>query len=870
MRKYISFIMVLFCLTVAAEPNVAEAFGSIPPAVTQTQLNGSRPEGGSLLLDYNLNTNRGNKPMAWDDTYTLFSYDESGCYKFSRVSGNNSYFFSPTGRVFDVKPNRNYLVSALVYCDFDRVNSEVNVGMRIGGGTDGVTADDLAGEKPITLIDGFHGLPADTGGHWLRFETTVTTPPEAKKARFYGAWYGFKDPGEVFCIADMEVTELPALPLTPLGVGEGLLFGGSSGMYDMKTEAPEITDEAVIVRTNSAEYEFDKNNAEITVRQRIGNPRPLAVLKLDKSLASLKVWGTPSSNEVILTTGDGGLSFGVQMDGMLLISTHGSDAEITLTSKIGGKWNRLLSGNLISMDDTGGFTVNPAIVSGTGMLARCTAVSRVDFEVQRGNTDFISEAQPGWSVAWTISPGERLGVTAFPPREYDWDNSFDVCIANIDFSRGTDIWQNYKSNLDLRYGVLWSAFQGAWAMSYGTQYVPKDEAKLKAHISAAKNAGVEPIEYMSMFFWDGTLDEYINETARHRDKYGITGVYTDGVPPIDWLKAYEGMRRLREVFPNGCIVAHTTGQTENGGAPLATPELFIPAIDAYATFTLRGESVPGTAKDWAYPRFVTSGYGTSNVLGLQKYDGWTIDGKSISSEEQQLLQLLYNGRARYDGTYSLAYKTILAKAKEQWKASGRSGEYYESSYLPYVRRLVREEYSKLVESGKASAYPDVNILTETFDTESKWTQKENTAVLENGALKLGAGAVSTGDFLPCYGQTEISFKLKLSAGMQGKIDIKDVHGKTAISLLQTGDKLRYLNRRGGYEELCDIAEDSFVAVRISADPATGRYDLSINDSTVLEGESFSVRTAELSRIVIKNSALSAAMYIDDLTVNTGL
>lgn len=865
--------MILFYLAAAAAPNAAEAFGSIPPAVMQAQLSGSRPEGGLLLLDYNLNTKRDSKPMAWDDAYTLFSYDESGYYRFSRVSGNNSYFFSPTagaGKVFDVKPNRNYLVSALVYCDFDRANSEVNIGMRIGGGTDGATAADPAGEKPITLIDGFHGLPADTGGQWLRFETTVTTPPEAKKARFYGAWYGFKDPGEVFCIADMEVTELPALPVTPLGIGEGLVFGGSSGMYDMKTEAPEITDEFVIVRTNGAEYEFDKNSAEITVRQRIGNPRPLAVLKLSKPLASLKVWGKPSSDEVILTTGDGGMSFGVQMDGMLLISTHGSDTEVALTSKIGGKWNRLLNGNLLSMDDTGGFTVNPAIISGTGRLARCNAVSGVDFEVSRGDTDFISDAQPGWSIAWTIGSGERLGVTAFPPREYEWEDSFNACIANIDFSRNTDVWQSYKSNLDLRYGVLWNAFRGAWAMSYGTQYVPKDEAKFKAHISAAKNAGVEPVEYMSMFFWDGTLDEYINETARHRDTYGITGVYTDGVPPIDWLKAYEGMRRLRGVFPDGCIIAHTTGQTGNGGAPLATPELFIPAIDAYATFTLRGESVPGTTKNWAYPRFVASGYGASNVFGLQKYDSWKADGKAVSSEEQQLLQLLYNGRARYDGAYSLAYKTILAKAKKQWAANSLSDEYYESSYLPYVRRLVREEYSRLAASGKALPYPNVNILTETFDAESKWTQNENTAVLENGTLKLGGGTVSDGDFLPCFGQTEISFGIRLSADTQGKIDIKDIHGKTAISLLQTGDKLRYLSRRGGYEELCGIADNSFAAVEISADPATGRYDLSINGSALLEGEAFSVRTAELSRIVIKNGASAAAVYIDDLKVNTGL
>lgn len=240
----------MFCFSLfGGGETAAYALGSKPPKVEEAELSGTRVYDGTLLLDYDLNTNRGTKPMAWDDRYTSFTYNEDGYYSFSKISGTNSYFFSPTtgeGKVFDVKPNRNYLVSALVYCDFDRTNSEVNIGMRVGAGTDGVTASDRAGEYPITLVDGFHGLPADTNGKWQRFETTVTTPPEAKKARFYGEWYGFNNSNEVFAIADMEVTELKEKTLTPLQEGAGLTFGGTYDVEDsvvgvVRTEGPVVS-----------------------------------------------------------------------------------------------------------------------------------------------------------------------------------------------------------------------------------------------------------------------------------------------------------------------------------------------------------------------------------------------------------------------------------------------------------------------------------------------------------------------------------------------------------------------------------------------------------------------------------------------------
>ncbi len=822
---------------------VSVAAYAAAPSIPQDMVSGSRPAGGVVVLDYALNQDLGTAAMAYDNAYTGFSFDEaSGSYKLARKSGENSYFFNPTTSVFDVKPNRSYLVSALVYCNFDRNNSEVNIGLRVGAGSSTITDDDPKGEKPITLIDGFHGLPSSTGGTWLRFETEVTTPADGKKARFYGAWYGFKDAGEEFYIADMEVVELPEKSLTALSPGEKMTFGGSSGAFEMRAEAPKVTAGTITVNTNGAQYIFDKTKDTITVRQRIGKERTLATVKSSKSLSGLAVYGTPTEREVVLTTGEGGVTFGIQMDGLMLASTHSADLTLTVTSEFDGEWNRLLNGHLVSKDGYGGFTVNPYIPLGTGRTPRLDVQSEIDFALSAGDTQYVSRTPKGWSIAWTISSGELLGITAFPPREYDWNASFNSNVANIDFARETSVWQNYKQSFNLNYGVITGAFQGAWGMSYGNTLNLKNDEKFTAHVAAAKAAGTQPLEYTSMFFWDGTLDEYISEVKRHKEGYGITGVYTDGVPPIDWLKAYEGMRRLREVFPDGCIIMHTTGQAANGGAPLATPEVYIPAIDAYATFTLRGESVASNTLDWAYPRYITNGYGGANTIGLQKYDMWTDGTDKITDKQQQLLHLLYNGRARYDGSYSAEYLSILSKLKAQYENNPPSDKYFGICYLPYARRLVRAEYNKAVQNGEFAEYPAQTLLNESFTG-------------DGGTLTLEKGATKEYSTLASYGRAELSLG---ATGDIWRVDLCTDDGETVASVLKTGAALYHLDPCGGYAYICAVDKDNALDLALCADLAENTLSVKLGGEEVLSSAALYRRAPSINGI--KLCAVSNAQF----------
>ncbi len=810
---------------------------NLPPAITADLLAEPQVPAGAekILMSGFEELTTPNQVFSVDTNHVVYEYTELegdyGCYRIGRKAGStsgNPYFMGR--RHSAVLPNRSYLVSALVYTDFDRSDCEVNIGLA-----------SFNGKNNISLIDGFNGLPAKTEG-WQRINVVTTTAPDAVNARFYGMLAGFyEDTDGEFYIADVDLYLLPEEPLTPLGVGEGLTFNGIS-QPKMRVQSAVEANNIITVTTTGAIYEFNKTSNTITAKQRIGLQRTLMEMSVDKPLANLAI-SSKTNKEAILTTGDGGISFGVQMDSMLFISTHTSDANITVTSAIDTEWNRLVYGNLLVSDDDGGFSVNPAIPLGTGRTARYTVGSGVNFSSELGDVTSTFTAKAPWSVIWTISSGERLGVSVFPMKEYDWESSYSGVYTNITCDQTTDIYATYKKNDNISAAVLWDFTETAWGMSYGTEYKLKNEYVFKNHISAAKAQGVKPLEYMSMYFYNAGIDNYINEVTRHKTQYGIEGVYSDGVPSIDWIEAYDGMRRLRQVFPTGCIILHTTGQSANGGAPLATPEVMIPAIDAYADITLRGEEVKGSGMDWLYPRYITSGYAVSNAIGVQKGDGWS----GVTQEEQNYINLLYNGRARRDGSSLIGYNNILGKLRDNWSVTGNSNDYYRECYLPYVRRLVRNYLTD---------YPTSTLLYETFDNET------------NGVLRITDSTKKSLEFIPSYGKTDITFSLILNEEKPyGCFNVSSSYEDTAVSILVYNNSVSYLTRRGGYVIAADNLSEGTHNITVSLDPATARMTIKVDGSVVVE-DAFSNTVADIAGIDVISK--KGAFSLDNISVNTGL
>jgi hypothetical protein len=422
----------------------------------------------------------------------------------------------------------------------------------------------------------------------------------------------------------------------------------------MRIEDVSIESHRITVRTSGVRYTFSSADDTILAEQLLERERPVVLWRSSLDLAQLSVL---DQSETACILANDHVTFGVQCDGLVMIAPQ-KEMRVTCQSRIGGRWNRLIHGHLIAIDDYGGFAANPDIPLGSGRLARTEVLTPgLDFPGIADDTEFISSASPGWEMAWTLSPGERLAISTY----------IDVA-------------------------VLWDFCVRGYGMSFGPHYTPYEEDNYRRHIGEIKRLGMIPVNYMSAYFYHSRdPEEYIAEVRRHRDTYGIEGVYSDGVPSQEWIVAYEEMRMLRDLFPDGTIILHTTGQIQNGGPPLALPDIFIPVIDTYATATYRGEWVlhEGGSR-WPYPRYISSQYRKANCIGFQKGDRW----KGLSQIQQDLINLYYNGRASHwpgidaPDYFVDRYHPVLLELRRLWEEKGHLPRFYEDHYIPRLRALV--------------------------------------------------------------------------------------------------------------------------------------------------------------------------------------
>ena len=356
-------------------------------------------------------------------------------------------------------------------------------------------------------------------------------------------------------------------------------------------------------------------------------------------------------------------------------------------------------GHLLVVDDLGGFAANPAIPLGSGRLARAHlgelgwkgvkpgrhTPGDIDFANTSDNQTALSTAEAPWSIRYHLSPGERLGISVFPPRPFPWKKSFQFAwlLAN----RG-DSFNQYAARKrgDEHVEILWNFLQRGWAMSWGPKHVPYDEDLTHDHIRAIHNVGAKAIFYGSpQWYYSRDAGEWADELRRLRDHYDIDGMYYDGIPSQEWIVAYEEMRLTREIFPDGPIIVHNTGQCYNGNPPLGEPSIRIPAIETYATATLAGELVYGEGTDWPFLQYSASQYRKANCIGVMKGDAW----ESVSDRNKALTMLRHNGRGQYR-KFPREYFEVLKELEKLWKEKGSSPDFYEKHYLPTFENVTSQ------------------------------------------------------------------------------------------------------------------------------------------------------------------------------------
>ena len=587
-------------------------------------------------------------------------------------------------------PNRSYLLSALIDCDWER-SVEVNIGIQT-----------LDGGGKIAMSQ-FNGLPNKTDG-WRRWEWEITTDPQAAHGRFEFHIYNFPALGKLR-VADIPFVELPPKEMKPFAKGEGASFRGGPGNLPMRIEAVEADAKVIVVRTTGARYTLDLDASSLLAEQLLETHRPVAQWQSSLDLRGLEVLEQDSAKCLLANDR---MTIGVQCDSLVMVVPH-HELTLACTSRIGGKWNRLAHGHLLAMDDLGGFAVNPCIPLGTGRLARVDVdqmpswlkPGSMDFSGRLNDVTFISSAEPGWTAKWHVSPGERIGISVFPPRPYPWAESFNKTFSLTHAHVSPDAYAKFGEYVDIL--ILWEFVGRAWAMSWGREHVVTDPDLLHRHLEAIHQAGMRGILYMSpWFYYSRDPEEFASEVRRLRDTYALDGVYYDGLPVMDWTVAYEEMRLSREALPDGLIILHHTFPT-----PLMEPSIELPAVASYADVSWMAELVYGVGRDWVYPKFVAQ-YRKANCVGAMLHDHWHWG----SRVDKDLMMLRCNGRASApsvpwdgspeDGTFGEWVKRYLPVVRDLhslWEQHGGGPEFYKKHYLPKWEELTRGQLPGMTNGG---------------------------------------------------------------------------------------------------------------------------------------------------------------------------
>lgn len=510
----------------------------------------------------------------------------------------------------------------------------------------------------------YHRAEVLTAGEydWHQASTRFVTSQQAHHLQVYlvmrdcigTAWYD-----------DVALRALEPEPLPEVGTGAAVAFEGGPGTLDMRVEQPVtlLTFPAQsLIQTTGARFLLRESEDALTITamQRIEAERESYMLRIEPAPGQLQLL---RADDTVTILGNENLELGFQCDSLLAIAP-GRNTTFTIEGKVGGEWTQNISGNIQVTDDFGGVGVYPYILPGSGTLAE--GLTQEPGELSR----------PGWICSYALPAGTLLGLSIYPPREFDWEKSFDWQLAHTNYYPPDSALETWS-----RYVRLVTLHQHIWDTGHpGGPYDLRDEDEFHRVITTCERLSMKLIPYMSPYYYiEPGVDAFMEQLQASRAEHGFHGIYYDGLYFRDWVKSYEVMRRTRELFPDGPIYLHTSW-----GPPAGSHEISCPFIDTYADIVLRGESRETHGTDAPYVRYIAAGYHISNAIGLMKGNKW-----DIPYEEQLRVMLSYNGRERLsvypsgvqtgnlswpgeDGTLHNAWTEVywprLQQMREEWEA----------------------------------------------------------------------------------------------------------------------------------------------------------------------------------------------------------
>ena len=415
----------------------------------------------------------------------------------------------------------------------------------------------------------------------------------------------------------------PAAKLSPSieADAEQLLLSSdfSSAQYGMAVENAAPRDGGVAIRTTGSDFSFEPTHGTLKVSQRLACERSVAnVVFPPGSLAGLKIEGSESGS-VLLSAGHGRLKLRINADSLVMLQ---SSEPLTLTFSISFRPAvvRQFAGNVMFLDEYGVFGAYPA----TG-------------------PEPVLTVSKDHSVRYELAAGQILWLSAGPPRPYRWEQSF----------RDRVIWHwsketGYPSDSEIE---TWSRFgnlllQQSEVMmwkDWSLRFIPRNGVEeFQRVIDTCRRFGIRNYVYTSPFYFlTGTGLEskamnsfenfkgfspgdgrglnwplFVEEIRRVVQEYRPAGLYFDGMYD-NVVRTYIVARKARGIVgDDGILEYHATiGEGPNRATPPGGG-LFLPQIDTYFDFILRGEGQHDAYKKAEFLRYTVSTYNNSNSIGV--------------------------------------------------------------------------------------------------------------------------------------------------------------------------------------------------------------------------------------------------------------
>ena len=438
----------------------------------------------------------------------------------------------------------------------------------------------------------------------------------------------------------------------------GLASAASAADYygGMRIDLATAEKDSIRVQATGAEFVFDLPTGRIDLIQRIPQRRLVGTIA-GFELKDAKLDG-PNDGECRVTIPKTGMVFTISAASALTIRfDHPGDCIVRGVYQPAQV--EVNSNQFFLPDETGGIALYP--------LGSFTCQAPVEWKAP-------------WSIPFHFSGAGELWVSVFPPRPFDWAQSYEGILHSFSWKHPypsddqLEEWRKYGSTLAL-HSWIWQGTNGSaigfekddsWARR---DFIPKNEQELARVIRTAHRLNMKVIAYMSPFYQSDPTPAGIEEFVRQIDRackvFGFDGAFFDGVY-YDIPASYEVMRRVRKVIGNkGILYIHVT----------AVPAIRCPFVECYADYTLRGETVTLNRN---YIRWGVSGWNISNTIGTTCYDA--------TRPSKALIDLMLGAHARLpiwvdDGMWDGRPYSLSAPEMELMK----------NEYLP---RLEQEKNSR--------------------------------------------------------------------------------------------------------------------------------------------------------------------------------